>query len=183
MFIASIVLVVLAQAAPQKTELAGVVADTTGRPVAGAIVSQSGDGPSRTRTTTDDQGRFRLDGVVNRPAFLFAQKSGFRFHGQLVGEGAGPITMTLTRTEEKPAPMRTRPSPMPHREEIALARRAIGAYADKVLQAGDLNEKVWTLEALAGSIPTACSPRPRRASIPTRSTTRCSGSGHGGGGP
>ena len=45
--------------------------------------------------------------------------------------------------------MRTRPSPLPHREELALARRVIDAYADKVLKEGDLNDKVRTLEALA----------------------------------
>ena len=38
--------------------------------------------------------------------------------------------------------LRTRPSPLPHHEELALARRVIDADADKVLKEGDLNDKV-----------------------------------------
>jgi hypothetical protein len=127
----------------------GRVLDQHGRPVAGAIVFQSGDGPKRTRATTDDQGRFRIDGVDDRPAFLFVRRAGYRFHGQLVEEGGGPFTMILARTDERAEAMRTRPSPMPHREELALARRVIGAYADKVLEAGDLDDKRQVLDALA----------------------------------
>ena len=152
MIVTSIVLAVLAQAAPvapEKAVLTGVVVDRRGDPVAGAVVFQPGDGPERTRATADDQGRFRLVGVEDRPAFLFARKSGFRFHGQVVGEGAGAIAMTMTRTDERTEAMRTRPSPLEHRKEIALARRAIVAHADKVLEEGDLKEKAWTLEALA----------------------------------
>ncbi len=128
--------------------VAGRVLDQHGRPIAGAIVLQSGDGPKRTRATTDDRGRFRIDGVDDRPAFLFARRAGYRFHGQLVGEGAGPFTMILTRTDEKAEAMHTQPSPLPHREELALARRVIGAYADKVLKEGTLDDKVQLLEAL-----------------------------------
>lgn len=152
MFIVSIILAVLtrtAAGAPGAAELSGTVVDAQGHPIAGVVVFQSGDGPRRTRTTTDDRGRFRLDGVAGRPAFLFARRAGFRFKGQLVGAGADPVKMTMTRTEEKPAPMRTRPPTLPHSEELALARRAIGAYADRVLKEGDLNEKVQMLEALA----------------------------------
>ena len=68
MFVTSIVLAVLAQAAPAaqaKTELAGVVIDAGGKPVAGALVLLSsfhrigGKDASLARTTTDAQGRFR----------------------------------------------------------------------------------------------------------------------------
>jgi hypothetical protein len=128
----------------------GRVLDRRGRPVAGAVVLQSGDGPKRTRATTDDRGGFRIDGVDDRPAFLFVRKAGHRFHGQPIEEGPGPFTMILTRTDEPPdAPMRTQPSPLPHREELALARRVIGAYADKVLKEGGLDDKVQLVEALA----------------------------------
>jgi hypothetical protein len=130
--------------------IAGRVVDRQGHSVTGAVVFQSGDGPERTRATTGDQGRFRLDGVRDGPAFLFARKSGFRFQGLLVEAAAGPVTLTLTRADEKPAvAMRTRPSPLAHREELALARRVIDAHADKVLKKGDLDDKVRTFEVLA----------------------------------
>ncbi len=129
----------------------GRVVDRQGKPVAGALVLQSGDGPSRTRASTHDDGRFRLEGINSEgPAFVFARKRGFRFHGQRVDDAPGPITLTLTRTEETPPNvLRTRPSPLPHKEELALARRVLDAEADKVLKGGDLNDKVRTLEALA----------------------------------
>src|SRR5207248_2758272 len=59
----------------------GVVLDRRGRPIEGATVLQAGDGPRRTRTTTDDRGRFRLPGVLEGKAFVFADKDGFRFKG------------------------------------------------------------------------------------------------------
>ncbi len=84
------------------------------------------------------------------PAFVFVKKQGFRFHGQRIDEVPGPIALTLTRTEENPAvAMRTRPSPLPHKEELALARRVLDADADKALKGGDLNDKVQTLQVMA----------------------------------
>jgi hypothetical protein len=129
----------------------GRVVDRQGKPVAGAVVFQSGDGPTRTRAASHDDGRFRLDGFnVGGSAFLFVKKRGFRFHGQGIGETPGPVTLTLTRTDEKPAVvLHTRPAPLPHKEELALAHRVLDAYADKVLKGGDLSDKVQTLEALA----------------------------------
>ena len=107
----------------------GRVVDRQGKPVAGALVFQSGDGPSRTRASTHDDGRFRLEGINSEgPAFVFARKRGFRFHGQRIDDAPGPITLTLTRTEETPPDvLRTRPSPLPHKEELALARRVLDA--------------------------------------------------------
>jgi hypothetical protein len=65
----SIPALVLQPAAPTRT-VAGQVVDARGRPVVGAAVSQSGDGPARTGTTTGADGRFRLPGVYREPAFL-----------------------------------------------------------------------------------------------------------------
>ena len=145
----------------------GRVVDRVGNPVAGAVMFQSGDGPSRTRTHSDDKGRFRLDGVDDGPAFVFARKPGFRFHGQLVETAAGPVTLTMTRSEgETAVAMRTRPSPLPHREELALARRVIDAYADKVLKEGDMSDKLRTLEALAGVEPRSRARGSREGEIP-----------------
>ncbi len=128
--------------------VSGRVLNRHGRPVAGAVVMQSGDGPRRTRATTDDQGRFRIDGVDDRPAFLFVRKAGCRFHGQPIEEGPGPFTMILSRTDEKVEAMPTRPSPLPHREELALARKLIGAYADRVLKEGSADDKLQVSDAL-----------------------------------
>ena len=58
-----------------------------GKPVAGAEVFQSGDGPRRTRDSTDADGRFRVPGVPDAPAFLFVHKEGYRFTGRRVDPG------------------------------------------------------------------------------------------------
>ena len=53
----------------------GRVVDRQGKPVAGALVFQSGDGPSRTRAATHDDGRFRLEGINSEgPVFVFVRK-------------------------------------------------------------------------------------------------------------
>ena len=128
----------------------GRVVDRQGQPVAGAVVFQSGDGPKRTRTTTDGQGRFQLVGVDEGLAFLFAEKVGFRFHGRRIDETPGAITLTLTRTGEKPVvALRTRPSRLPHEEELALARRVLDAHAEKVLKGGNPDETFEVLQGLA----------------------------------
>jgi hypothetical protein len=104
----------------------GRVVDRDGRPIRGASVSQSGDGPSRTATTTDDDGRFRLAGFYEGAGLVFAEKAGFRFGGAIVGPGPEPVAMTLARDGEPPLVLlETLPSPMARNEERALARELL----------------------------------------------------------
>ncbi len=119
MLATSIVLAVLAQAAPGaqlKTELAGVVIDAGGKPVAGALVLLSsfyrigGKDPALARTTTDAQGRFRHQAPAANPtgAFenwtLWAYRPGSSICVQAVGSVEGvplpgsPITLMLGPT-------------------------------------------------------------------------------------
>ena len=53
--------------------ISGRVVDRQGKPVAGIEVFQSGDGPERTSTKTDADGRFTLGGFRQGPVFLFAR--------------------------------------------------------------------------------------------------------------
>ena len=73
----------------------GAVHDREGRPIPGASVFQSGDGPIRTRTVTDLHGHFRLPGVIAGKVILFARKDGFRFHGQAVDTEKGAADLGL----------------------------------------------------------------------------------------
>jgi hypothetical protein len=68
--------------------IADRVLDREGRPVASVKVFQTG-GPKRTETKTDDQGRFQLPGVPESPAFVFAEKEGYRFQGRPIDTEAG----------------------------------------------------------------------------------------------
>ena len=55
--------------------ISGRVVDRQGKPVVGAEVFQSGDGPERTSTKTDRSGRFALGGFASQgPVFLFAAR-------------------------------------------------------------------------------------------------------------
>jgi hypothetical protein len=109
--------------------MSGRVVDQQGMPVAGVEVFQAGDGPERTATKTDADGRFALGGFCQGPVFLFARGEPFRFHGQLIKPGDQDIVVKLTRTNEKPPrEMRMLADPIPREESRALARRLLAPY-------------------------------------------------------
>jgi hypothetical protein len=135
---------------PRERTVAGRVVDRGGRPVADATVFQSGDSQARTEATTGADGRFALSGVVARPTFLFARKPGYRFAGLALLPESHDVTLAIHRVDEPPRLVRkVLPPPLPHQEELALARRLLDPYAERVLKQGGEAEKVRTLEALA----------------------------------
>ena len=81
-------------------EIQGIVVDPVGRPVAGANVSsrqRSHDMPSQVRTATaDDDGRFRLTGLLPAPATLTATADGYP---PSVVESVRPDTDELVHVE------------------------------------------------------------------------------------
>ncbi len=111
--------------------VAGIVHDRQEKPVEGAVVFQSGDGPMRTRALTDSQGRFRLPGLIEGTAILFVRKDGFRFHGQPIDTEAGAAEMVLTRSDEAPPALKTLAGVLPHDAERALARRLLAPYVEQ----------------------------------------------------
>jgi len=109
--------------------VSGRVVDRQGKPVANIEDFQSGDGPERTNTKTDADGRFTLGGFCQGPVFLFARGEGFRFFGRLIKPGDEDAAVELTRTSERPARgMRMLPDPIPPEESRALAQRLIEPY-------------------------------------------------------
>ncbi len=127
----------------------GFVHDHQGRPVEGATVFQSGDGPMRTRTVTDTRGRFRLPGVIAGKVILFARKDRFRFKGQPIDTEAGPADVTLASTDEAPPALKVLDSALPHQEALAIARRLLDPYVERVMAKGTDGEKVQVLRILA----------------------------------
>ncbi|WP_165227869.1 MSCRAMM family protein [Aquisphaera insulae] len=110
---------------PPSDAVVGRVLDRDGRPVEGAEVFQSGDGPQRTATRTDAAGAFRLDGFERERGFLFVRKERFRFRGLLVTPGREGLDIVVSRTTEPPEPMATRPWPVPRDAERTLAREML----------------------------------------------------------
>ena len=97
-------------AAGPAPDAAAAVAD--GRRPGGGPPGEAGRGRRglpvgrRARADRDPErpdGRFSLGGFRRGPVFLFVRGDGFRFHGQLIREGEGDVTVELTRTGEPPA--------------------------------------------------------------------------------
>ncbi|HUG93930.1 MAG TPA: carboxypeptidase-like regulatory domain-containing protein, partial [Planctomycetaceae bacterium] len=101
---------------PKLVSVAGRVVNREGKPLAGVRLFQSGDAPERTEAVTDADGRFRLGGLPEGGGFVFAEKAGFRFHGQRVDarDGVGDI---ILETHDSPTRRVLRPT--------ALARPSI----------------------------------------------------------
>jgi hypothetical protein len=134
----------------------GRVVDRQGRPIAGAVVRQSGDGPMPTETVSGKQGQFQLPGVLEGPALVFATKQGFRFGFRPVDDGPQPADVVLTRTGELPAVVyQSLPPALPVEEGKALARRLILPSGEKILQHGKDADKYRFLSNTLDIDPTA----------------------------
>ncbi len=133
------------QPATTTRTVAGRVVDSAGRPVAGAVVFQAGDGPALTRTTTGPDGRFRLPGIYREPAFLFVEADGLAFEGHRIGAGDEAVELKARRVGEPAAgpPLHTLPPVLPREEEKALARRMIGT--DLTLLTGETTRESYPL--------------------------------------
>lgn len=108
-------------AAPRLRVVSGHVLNHEGRAVPGATVWQSGDGPRRTQTTSDAEGRFQLGGLYDTPAFLFAHKDGCRLQGSPVAPADKTCQIILPGSGEPAPAMRTLPPALPIEEERELA--------------------------------------------------------------
>ena len=127
----------------QVRTIEGQIVDRQDKPVAGAVVRQSGDGPMPTQTISGDDGRFQLAGVLEGPAVLFAQKGGFRFHLQPIDDGPKPVKVVLTRPKEAQATIYQTLAPTrPAAGEKALAQRLMQPLAERVLAEGKDEEKL-----------------------------------------
>ncbi len=73
----------------------GVVVDAAGRPLAGVTVFNQGDAPARLSTTSDAAGRFRLSGLFDGPAYVFARKDGYRFTMARTDPASPEVRITL----------------------------------------------------------------------------------------
>ena len=131
-------------------EVAGRVVDSAGRPVAGAEVFQSGDGPRRTHGTTDVTAGIRVSGIPEAPAFLFVAKEGYHFLGRRVEPGETSVAFALRRLDEPPAaPLRPAASPIPRAEERAIARALLAEARKGLGDDRELQEYALFFEASA----------------------------------
>ncbi len=105
----------------------GRVVDRAGNPMPGVSVSQAGDGPKWTSAKTGADGRFRLPGVGDGAALVFAEAPGCRFAGAITRNGDDSVEIRLARmTEPTLAAVRTLASPLSRAAERALAKELLG---------------------------------------------------------
>ncbi len=111
--------------------LSGRVVDRAGTGVAGASVYQSGNTLRRTATTTDSEGRFRLAGVPDAAAFVFAEKPGYRFGGTIVKPADAQVDVRLARVDEPPLSMpKSLPPLLTRAEDRAMAKELLAPRVD-----------------------------------------------------
>jgi protocatechuate 3,4-dioxygenase beta subunit len=81
----------------------GKIVDSSGKPVAGARVFNTGDGPQTVSVASDSAGRFHLAGLHGGPVYVFVDQPGYRFTAARASAGATGVTVTLLR-KDQPAP-------------------------------------------------------------------------------
>ncbi len=135
-------------------KIRGRVVDRQGKPLSDVEIFQSGDGPARTATKTDSDGRFALGGFREGPVFLFARREGFRYFGRLIRPSEDEIAVELIRVGERPAPeLRTLPEPIPQEESRALTRRLMEPCWQAALAQKDPDAAYLALVCLAPADP------------------------------
>jgi Carboxypeptidase regulatory-like domain len=134
---------------PART-VSGRVVDRQSNPVANIEVFQSGDGPERTTTHTDADGRFSLGGFRQGTVFVFVRGDGFRFLGRLIKPTDRNVTIELTRVSERPTrEMKMLPDPITPEESRALARRLVEPLWDQTSREDQDNGRYRVLTSLA----------------------------------
>ncbi len=123
----------------------GSVADSSGRPIAGARVFNSGDAPKVLSTQTDAAGRFRLEGFRMGPLFVFAEKAGYRFTGVRAEAQSTGVKIGLLRGDEPVPPWKPQRPPL----SFAEAQKAVRRLLEKLWATPPHGRKSWTIEYMA----------------------------------
>ena len=103
----------------------GIVADSSGRPIAGVRVFNSGDAPKVLSTQTDAAGRFGLEGFRMGPVFVFAEKPGYRFTGVRTAAQRAGVKIELLRSDEPVPTWKPQRLPLAFAEGQKTARRLL----------------------------------------------------------
>lgn len=130
------------------TTISGRVVDRQGRGVGGANVFQAGDLAQRVQTTTDADGRFRLERVLADPTFAFVTMPGFRFYGRQLAGDEDAATFMLTRTDEPAEAWHSLTPALSKDERVELSLKVLRPCLEAAEIYGEARAAV-TLEALS----------------------------------
>ena len=108
----------------------GRVVDSSGHPLPDVTIRHAGDGPAWTTSLNDVDGTFRLDGVPEGLALVFAERAGFWFTGKRVPAGDQPLEFILTP--------RSRPNP----EQCDVNRTLSAAILESEIKTRPVDELI-----------------------------------------
>lgn len=136
--------------------VAGVVVGEGGEPVAGATVLDAWDAPRKLTTATDEDGRFRLEGLAEGSVWLLAESPEHSLSG--VRAQTGDENVRIVLKPEQPATMGqppVRPQPtMPLAEAKELAKKLLAEVLEQTRWAQS-RDRARLLTALAKLDPEA----------------------------
>lgn len=114
--------------------VSGKVVGADGQPIADARVFNSGDAPDVVSTSTEENGQFHLDGMLDGPVYIFAEHSKYRLAGAYVADPSKEVLLTLI-------PLTTPPVPRPALNVRALdeARQHQADQLAEWIKANNLN--------------------------------------------
>lgn len=104
---------------PRLRVIAGQVVDQAGRPVAGVVVRQAGDGPRPTRAISGADGRFRIGGIYEGPAWLLVSHDGSRLQADRIDARSREVRIVLRNGASAPR-VPNAPSVSRHDEEAVI---------------------------------------------------------------
>lgn len=130
--------------APRLRTVAGQVLDESGRPIAGAIVRQTGDGPRPTRTICDADGRFQLGGIYEGPAWLIVSHEGFRVQTERLEGDARKVRIVMRQPNSMPVGVVPRASSIAPADVETVCRALFADYRERLDRGGDLWRR-WTV--------------------------------------
>ncbi len=103
----------------------GKVVDSSGKPLAGVHVFNSGDAPTPIDTRSGADGKFRLAGLRKGTVYVSAEKDGYRFSGLKTAAGVSDAVLKMLRSEEPPPKWSTPPVLADESQQRAAAARRI----------------------------------------------------------
>ncbi len=127
---------------PRLRVVTGHVVDGTGKPMAGAVVMQSGDGPRRTRATCDGKGRFRIEGLYEGPAWLLVNHDGARLQAERLDGDTNDARIVLERDTAAPVRGATQLSSVDAAGEDEVCRALFAEIRDRLLR-GSESDRQW----------------------------------------
>lgn len=126
---------------PRLRAVAGQVVDESGRPLAGALVQQSGDGPRPTRATCGADGRFRIEGVYEGPAWLLVGHEGFPLQAEHIESDMVEIRIVLRNAAVVPGREVPRESSVAPADEMAFCRKLFAEHRGRFEGASSPNRQ------------------------------------------